>query len=337
MINMIGDTVMYEFVYGSIDNSNILTHNTNSTRLNPGGVITAYNYCYNFYEKPEKVISYMCEKYTLSEDIFQDTEKTPKITQYITSNGNKVFQSINSNYINNFDIYSKLKEIKYKSICVLYDLGFGSLDSIEKCISILLNKSCTIIVYSKKLTECRGAHYLIIDDVDFKSNWKDYKVDNLITIKNNKVSKLYNEIYEGIELESAPSFSTNNTDIPAIVAGLLSGALSSSTYNLLDSLEYINSILDLKLNSLDYVFVKKEDLVTKSTISKINLENKDLTADILNLLKEASNKGSPVHVYTNRQDILLILQNFTFIDKVILTKNSIKNDTRIEPIAIKSL
>ena len=56
MINMIGDTVIYEFVFGSINKDNLLTHKNNSTRINPGGVIAAYNYCYNFFEKPEKFI-----------------------------------------------------------------------------------------------------------------------------------------------------------------------------------------------------------------------------------------------------------------------------------------
>lgn len=332
---MIGDTTMYEFVYGSIDNNNILTHTTNSIRLNPGGVITAYNYCYNFFEKPETLISYMCEKYTLSEDIFQDTEKTPKITQYITASGNKVFQSINYSYINNFDIYSKLKGVKYKSTCVLYDMGFGTLDSIEKCISILLNKSCTVIVYSKKLTECRGAHYLILDDADFVGDWKDYRVDNILVMKNNKISKLYNSKYDGLDISSAPSYSTNNTDINAIVAGLLAGSINST--DILDSIEYINKVLDIKLNTLDYVFVKKEDVIIDSNTTKLYLGDRDLDSDALSLLHEKRNENELLHVYTNRQDILLILQNFPFIDKVFLSKNIAKNDTRTEPIAIKSL
>lgn len=335
MINMIGDTVMYEFVYGSIDNNNILTHTADSVRLSPGGVITAYNYCYNFFEKPEVLISYMCDKYTLSEDVFQSTEKTPKITQYITSSGNKVFQSINSNYINNFDVYSKLKNISYNSICVLYDLGFGSLDSIEKCISILLNKNCTIIVYSKKLTECRGAHYLIIDELDLRGDWKNYKVDNLVTVKNNKISKIYTSSADIIETNTSPSYSSNNTDIYAIVAGLLAGCLNNSS--LLDTAEFINSVLDLKLNSLDYVFIKKEDLSAKLSINKVYLEDRELDSTTLELLKQKRKETNPLHVYTNREDILLILQNFSFIDKVLLSKPKIINDTRTKPVTIEQM
>lgn len=335
MINMIGDTVMYEFVYGSINNNSILTHNTDSVRLNPGGVITAYNYCYNFFEKPEVLISYMCDKYTLSEDIFQNTERTPKITQYITNTGNKVFQSVNSSYINNFDVYSKLKNIAYNSVCVLYDLGFGSLDSIEKCISILLNKNCTIIVYSKKFTECRGAHYLIIDDSDLHGDWKSYKVDNLVVVKNNKISKIYSNSTDIVEVSTSPSYSSNNTDIHAIVAGLLSGSIHNPS--LLDTAEFINSILDLKLNSLDHVFIKKEDLSAKSAITKVYLGDSELDGSTLELLKEKRKENIPLHVYTNREDILLILQNFSFIDKVLLSKPKLINDTRTESIAVKQM
>lgn len=320
MINFVGDTVVYEIVYGSILKNNLITHNTNSARLSPGGVISAYNYCFNFFEKPN-LISYMCSKYTLSEDLFTDTDRTPKITQYVTDNNSKIFQSINSKHINNFDIYSNIKEkIKQHDISVLYDMGFGTLDSIESIISILLKKACTIIVYTEKYTECRGAHYLIIDSDNFCGPWENYKVDNLIVLKNNKVDRIYNKEYnDGFKLNSAPSYSINNNDIAAIVCGLLAGGIASDM-DLIQNVEFINSVLDVKLNKLDYICINKDDLPNKNDIVTVKLEDSDIDATTIRMLNDKSAEGDELYVYTNRKELLPILQNFNFISKVFLSR-----------------
>jgi hypothetical protein len=339
---MIGDTVVYEYVFGSINKDSLLTHKTNSTRINPGGVVTAYNYCYNFFEKPEKLISYMCDKYTLSDEIFSKIDNTPKITQYITENGNKIFQSIDSNYINNFEVYSKLKDIKYSSICVLYDMGIGTLDSIEKCISILLNKNCTILVYSKKYTECRGVHYLLIDHDDYDGNWESYLVKNLLVVKNNKISTIYNsENPEGKPFNNTIVYSPNTVDISAIILGLLAGSINANN-DLYDSIEYINNVLQIKLNTLDYIYINKNDIRNQLNITKIDIADKSINIDIINMLKNKFSKTTgELHVYTTKEDNLSILQNFAFINKAILySKNTNINttyDTRTEPILIQQM
>jgi len=327
MINVIGDSIIYEFVYGSIVQDELITHRANSTRLSPGGAITAYNYCNMFFEKPQ-LISYMCDEYTLSKDIFLKTKNTPKITQYISNKNSKVFQCISDVHINNFDVYSLINEkVNHKSVSVLYDIGFGTLDSIETIISSLLKKACTVIAYSKKYMECRIANYLLIENEDFNGNWSSYKVDNLLILKNHRIYKLYSDKYcNGYEFMFDESYSSNSIDIPAIVCGMLAGGINSGM-ELIQCLEYINVVLNTKLNRLDYVCLNKEDICQHNKVITFKLEDADIDSDIIRSLIDKASEGNEVHVYTNREELLSILQNFHFIDKVFLSKPDINSSS----------